>query len=237
MRERILSEIRRIATQNGGMPPGKKSFHQETGISESDWYGEIWFSWRDAVSEAGFTPNEMQKRMSDDYVLACYSEACQHFGHPPTSAELRFYSRKTPNFPSHNVFASHFGSKSGVISALREKAIKEGDRELVSMLPEIQKTSDQEKNKRHDTGADGYVYLLKSGSHFKIGRSENVEKRIKQISVSLPEKVELVHVIRTDDTAGIEAYWHRRFAESRANGEWFNLSLADVRAFKRRKFQ
>lgn len=40
-KEHIISEIKRTAEENGGVPLGKDRFLKETGIKFSDWYGLI----------------------------------------------------------------------------------------------------------------------------------------------------------------------------------------------------
>lgn len=79
------------------------------------------------------------------------------------------------------------------------------------------------------------VYLLKAGPYYKVGKARNLDQRIKQIKLQLPYPVETLHSIETDDSTGIESYWHKRFACKRANGEWFLLTDDDVAAFMSRE--
>ena len=78
----------------------------------------------------------------------------------------------------------------------------------------------------------GEVYLFKSGRYYKIGKTNDTVRRGKELRIQLPEKCILIHSIKTDDPSGIETYWHGRFEEKRLNGEWFNLSPTDIKAFK-----
>lgn len=237
MRDRIIQEIRRLAESNGGRAPGRQFFEAETGIRQSDWYGIHWARWGDALAEAGLAPNSIQGKLDREIILEQIAVAYRSYGRVATDGELRLYGRHHPDFPAHSTISNHFSTKANLISELRTWAANRPDyANVVDMLPEPSRLAVHTQT-RAPKPRDGSVYLLQSGSHYKIGRSDELERRVKEIRVSLPESTVLVHTITTDDPAGIEAYWHRRFADQRANGEWFKLTAADVLAFKRRKFQ
>ena len=232
-RNHIVEEIRRVANKIG-RSPGIAVFEAETGIARSEWHGKIWRAWGDALREAGLQENGLNAKLSEDSVLRQFALAVRHFGRIPAMVDLRMFARQNEGFPSHNVFTNNFPGKAGLVSAFCHWVRNNPEfSDLLSLLPDQQEPVEV----RSDVIREGFVYLLRSGDHFKVGRSDQLEQRVKQITISLPDKVTLEHSIRTDDPPGIEAYWHRRFADKRANGEWFRLSKADVLAFKRRKFQ
>jgi len=233
MRERILSEIKRIALANGGQSPGMGHFEDETGIRPNDWKGKIWARWGDAIREAGFQPQELKQKTKPEFVFLKLVEACRLYKKFPTQTELQLMKQSRPDFPWYTTLTNNFANKAKMQSDFYDWVSERAEfDDVLAMLPEkvnqITKTS---------AANEGYVYLIKSGAFYKIGRGDELEKRIKQIRTALPDASTLEHSIRTDDPSGIEAYWHRRFAEKRANGEWFKLTIQDVAAFKKRKYQ
>ena len=238
LRQTIVLEIKRLAATNGGRPLGRRSFERETGIREADWCGVFWARWSDALLEAGFRANEMQGRADRTELLEKLALSCVHYQKMPTVAEYELLRAQDASFPSYKTFQSNFGAKENIVWELRQWLTQVQDPQaLLELLPTGRPKSVPHNPRNRSAPTFGYVYLLHSGQHYKIGRSDELEKRMRQISVALPETVKLVHAIRTDDPAGIEAYWHRRFVDRRANGEWFKLAPADLLAFKRRKSQ
>lgn len=236
-REHILGEIRRLAQQAGGKPPGKRIFESETGIKESDWSGRIWARWGDAVAEAGFQPNTRPERIAEDDVLTAIIGACRHYGHVPTVPELQLYKRGNPSFPSKNVVYGRFPTRAALVAALAERAASDDTCADVGAMVAQEPPRPPQDMAQASPAQEGHVYLLQSGTFYKVGRSADLERRVREVRVALPEAVSLVHAIRTDDPPGIEAYWHRRFAARRRNGEWFALTPQDVAAFRRRRYQ
>lgn len=104
---------------------------------------------------------------------------------------------------------------------------------LEKRLPEFPRTVPQPQTSVASKIA-GYVYILNAGPYYKIGASQDVTRRIKQLSTVPPFDLELIHTIQTDDMYGLEETLHEQFAGKRKNGEWFELTDQDVEIIKQR---
>ena len=236
-KQHILDEIRRTAKANSGVPLGRKRFAEETGIEERDWFGKFWGRWGEAVQEAGFAPNTLQDAFSDEILVEKLVVFIQELGRFPGNGHLRMKKRSDPSFPNDKVFDTHFGTRLKLRQAVVEYCkTHPGFDDVPPLCEPISADVEPEKEKIPASAIRGFVYLMKSGKHHKIGKTNATGRREYELAIQLPEKLNTVHVIKTDDPDGIEAYWHRRFASKRANGEWFELNREDVDAFKRRKF-
>ena len=237
-KEQVLREITRTAAINGGVPLGWRRFTSETGIRESDWLGVHWARWGDALREAGFAPNQLQAAYAVEDLLKKLAVLTMDLGRLPTRGDLRFRDAHDSSFPNPKVYY-RLGSKEQQVTKLatycRGKVEYE---EVLRLCQEYLAHIDPVTPRREkgETAPLGFIYLAKSGRFYKIGRSNAAGRREYELALQLPERTRTVHVIRTDDPLGIEAYWHKRFEGKRGNGEWFTLNADDVAAFKRRKF-
>src|SRR5438477_11866723 len=111
-KERILAEIRRTALQNDGRPLGIARFFAETGVKQSDWRGIFWARWGDAVTEAGYPPNQLNPARSDDDLLTRLASLVQELGHFPVVSELKLKTRRDADFPNPKTLLHRFGNKS-----------------------------------------------------------------------------------------------------------------------------
>jgi hypothetical protein len=235
-RAAIIDEIRRAAATNGGIAPGQRQFEKLSGIASGQWRGKFWVRWSEALTEAGFEPNRLTEAIPREQILGCLAELTRRYGRFPTHAEVLIERERDKAFPHHTVFA-RIGKQHERISALREFAsARPKFADILALLPEWSPSVESLPTASTAMSGEGYVYMLKLGQHYKVGKTFSVPRRHREIALELPEKPDVIHAIRTDDPTGIEAYWHRRFAEKRTNGEWFALNAEDVKAFRLRKF-
>ncbi len=232
-KQEIIEAIQRTAKENGGNPLGVDRFAKETGIKPYDW-GKFWVRFSEAQKEAGFESNQINIAYTDEFLIKKIISIARKLGKFPTYREIDFERGTDPELPDKGAFY-RLGSKEQLAIKVKDycenKKKYEDIVEFCRSIIENAKKSEDFNDK--SSQMIGEVYLFKSGRYYKIGKTIDTVRRGSEIRVQLPERTDLVHVIKTDDPSGIEAYWHRRFESKRMNGEWFDLNMSDVKAFKR----
>lgn len=143
--------------------------------------------------------------------------------------------KEDQTFPSHTTF-SRFGGKQKLIAAISLFCkTHKGNEDIIALCKQYEE-SKQLTAPEHPSSLrvpTGFVYLMKSGRRYKIGHTNSVGARERQLAIQIPIPPRTIHRIETDDPTGVETCWHKRFAAKRGKGEWFDLSPEDVEAFKR----
>lgn len=240
-KEDVVRRILDLATRNGGAI-SFDAFTQESGINAQSLHKQVWFrGWNPLLEEIGLPTRQFSvPRTSNDEIASTVAELIVRLGRWPTEDEFGREKKLVPSFPTLEVIRR--AKKSGVLWALlRDYRLEDATYEIVRTVGTANADS---HTPLIDDGIGakarvlGYVYLLQSGRRYKIGFTNSPVRRFREVRIELPDETVQVHTIATDDPKGIEAYWHKRFADKRIrNTEWFELSADDIRAFKRRTYQ
>lgn len=234
-KESIITEIRRTAKENGDKPLGVSRFEQATGIRPYDWQ-KYWARFSEAQREAGFEPNKLVGSFTDEHLFVRVADLTRELQKFPTAQEMRIKRHADPDFPNAKVY-ERLGNRSRLVARVAEYC---GEHSEYADVAELLKplvtdsgfTSESEPSSTNDSY--GFVYLVKGHpNEYKIGRTNLVDRRLSELGATASIEQSLIHEIKTDDPAGIEAYWHRRFQDKRMKGEWFKLTAADIKIFKR----
>ena len=171
----------------------------------------------------GFQPNQLNAARTDEDLLNNLAALVRELGRFPAMAEIKLKARSDPEFPSHNTFG-RFGGKRALAAQLEKFCRDRGENDLAELCAVAAKAEDAEDAEgvpeEATAGELGYVYLMKAGRFYKVGRTNALGRRERELVIQLPEAAKVIHSIKTDDPAGIEEYWHRRFriAARTANG-------------------
>jgi hypothetical protein len=229
-----------LAARNDGKV-SFRTFVDEAGIPGQRLRRESWFpGWNALLIELGLaTETFVKPRAKDEDVAEAVAVLVTQLGHWPTEDEFVREKKANKAFPDIQVIRRV--KKSGQLwSLLKMYRIGDASFEIVRSVAASKATSDHIPID-DDTASprvSGFVYMMRSGRRYKIGFTNSLVRRFREVRIELPDETIQIHSIETDDPRGIEEYWHKRFAAKRIrNSEWFELDADDVRAFKRRKYQ
>lgn len=70
------------------------------------------------------------------------------------------------------------------------------------------------------------IYFIKSNEAIKIGKSDNVPRRLKELQTSNHSSLEILYVIENEEET-LEKHTHGICERYHVKGEWFSLTVLD----------
>jgi len=222
----LIEKIRQMEAATG-KPPTQNEFCRAMGVTRHFLAYGYWSSWNEARAEAGF-PSNTKVRRADSDLLEEFGSHALELRYLPRSQDLLRRARQRPTSCWHT-FVRRFKDRQNLRLRLAQHWNERP--EAAAILAMCDREAQSVKPPKPKRLHPGFVYLMRCGDHFKIGKSKCVPRRRSSLAAAHPDELTLIHQIQTDDSYGIECYWHRRFKSKRSRLEWFILTEDDVKAF------
>jgi len=133
----IISEIKRTASENGGVPLGIKKFQRITGISTNAFLGEYWRTWAETLNEAGFSENKFNTGHDIDFLVVCLANLTRNLGRFPAAVDIKLARREDGTFPSLDSFDCRLGRQSEKIAHVKKYATEHEEyADILKFLPQ-----------------------------------------------------------------------------------------------------
>ena len=135
--------------------------------------GKHWARWGDAVREGGLEPNQTQGAHDEQDLIEKFIGLMRELAKFPTANEVKFKARTALGFPWHNTFA-RIGSKQEFAVRIQEHCKeREGYDDIMALCAPFAQTRRMASSRNDAEPQDNFrfVYLMKSGRYYKIGRT------------------------------------------------------------------
>lgn len=110
-------------------------------------------------------------------------------------------------------------------TSINDDRIKRGLNVFMDMPTNRQTGNNLRQSKRSDRGI---LYVIQSGENYKIGITDNFEKRLRDLQSSNPHTIQARLIMRVSNAGRLERALHHLFRARRIRGEWFKLDAPDL---------
>jgi hypothetical protein len=121
-------------------------------------------------ANAGFEPNQMQAAYTDNVLIVKFVDLIRDLRRFPVDAEVVMKARSEDGFPVPDTFRRAFGSKQQFAAKLLDYCkARSGYDDVIALCPAIATVAqgDADKDEIEPEEVTGFVYLMKSGRHYK----------------------------------------------------------------------
>ncbi len=240
IKEEVVKVLQKAAKEYG-KTPGEKVFYESSNLNIYILHRLGWENYGELCDDAGIPRNKFDNtQYTKDQLHELFIGAIREKGKWPSRSFLDVKTFKDDSFPGSATFYKALGQvKNGdlprsILKYVEDKPVFDDVVDICNKT--LEEYSGEGKNTEARRADGGWVYLYKHGQYnqFKIGKTNDLLRRGREITIKLPEKCTLIHSIKTVDMSGVETYWLNRFRKTaeELNGEWFKLSRDDIREFR-----